>query len=148
MIEIDERFDVAASPARVWEVLSDRNAVVECVPGASIEGQHDDGSFDARLTVKFGPTRISFLTKAVLVLNDAAHTGRLSATGKENAGGTRMVAAATFAVSPQGDGSAVSVQSAVEVVGRLASVIEGGADIVARRMSAEFAERLAERCGR
>lgn len=146
MIEIAERFEVPASPARVWEVLSDPHAVVECVPGASIERTNEDGSFDAKLTVKFGPTRISFMTQCALDLDSAAHTGKLSARGKENAAGTRIASAATFAVAPQGDGTEVSVQSTVEVAGRLAGMIEGGAGVVARRMSAEFAKRLAERC--
>jgi hypothetical protein len=40
----------------------------------------------------------------------------------------------------------VSIDGTVEVLGRLASLIEGGAGVVVRRMSGEFAERLAARC--
>ena len=148
MIEIRERFDVPAGPARVWEILSDPRAVVECVPGASIVGVNDDGSLDASVAVKFGPTRVGFRVKAMLEFDDAAHTGSVSAQGKDGIGGTRMRSTAKFGVTPgpSGQGSSVAIDGNVEVSGRLASLIEGGASLVVKRMSGEFAERLAARC--
>jgi carbon monoxide dehydrogenase subunit G len=148
MIEIRERFDVPAEPARVWEILSDPRAVVECVPGASIVGQGDDGSLDASVAVKFGPTRVGFRVKAMLTFDEPAHQGTVSAQGKDGIGGTRMRSTATFGVTPGpgGAGSSVAIDGNVEVSGRLASLIEGGASLVVKRMSGEFAERLAARC--
>lgn len=148
MIEIRERFDVPADPERVWAVLSDPHAVVGCVPGASIVKQDDDGTLDARVLVKFGPTRIAFGVRAALELDEAAHQGHLTAQGKDNIGGTRMRSKATFGVTPGpgSRGSSVAIDGSVEVAGRLASLIEGGASVVVKRMSGEFAERLAARC--
>ena len=149
MIEFHERFEVAASPERVWQVLSDPYAVVDCVPGAAIVGQQDDGSYDATVAVKFGPTRVTFRARVSLELDEAAHTGRVMAQGRDNVGGTRMRSAANFGVlpGPGASGSSVAIDGTVEVSGRLASLIEGGASIVVKRMAGEFAERLAERCG-
>jgi carbon monoxide dehydrogenase subunit G len=148
MIEIRERFEVPADPARVWGVLSDPHAVVGCVPGASIVGQDDDGALDTAVVVKFGPTRVTFRVKAMLVLDEAAHRGDITAQGKDSIGGTRMRSTAQFGVTPGPDarGSSVAVDGTVEVSGRLASLIEGGASLVVKRMSGEFAERLAARC--
>jgi carbon monoxide dehydrogenase subunit G len=148
VIEIRERFDVAASPDRVWEVLSDPYAVVGCVPGASITGQNDDGSLDANVGVKFGPTRVGFKVRAMLELDQAARQGHITAQGRDSIGGTRMRSTATFAVTPapSGNGSSVAVDGTVDVSGRMASLIEGGANLVVKRMSGEFAERLAARC--
>ena len=148
MIEIRERFDVPADPERVWEILSDPRAVVECVPGASIVGQDADGALDARVQVKFGPTRIGFQVRAMLDLDEPAHQGKITAQGKDGIGGTRMRSTATFGVTPGpgATGSSVAIDGAVEVSGRLASLIEGGASVVVKRMSSEFAERLAASC--
>jgi uncharacterized protein len=148
MIEIRERFDVPAEPERVWEVLSDPDAVVGCVPGASIVGRADDGSLDTSVAVKFGPTRVTFRARALLELDPAARRGRVTAQGKDNVGGTRMRSVATFGVTPgpNGRGSSVSIDGTVEISGRLASLIESGAGIVVKRISTEFAERLAARC--
>ncbi len=148
MIEIRERFDVPAEPERVWAVLSDPHAVVGCVPGASIVGEDEDGTLDTSVVVKFGPTRVTFRARAALELDAAAREGRITAQGKDNVGGTRMRSTATFAVAPgpEASGSRVSIDGTVEVSGRLASLIEGGAGVVVRRMSADFAQRLAARC--
>lgn len=148
MIEIRERFDVPAAPDRVWGVLSDPQAVVGCVPGASIVGQDEDGALDTAVAVKFGPTRVTFRVRAMLTLDEAARQGSITAQGKDNIGGTRMRSTAQFGVTPGpgGNGSSVAVDGAVEVSGRLASLIEGGASLVVKRMSGEFAERLAARC--
>ncbi|MCC7372512.1 MAG: SRPBCC family protein [Chloroflexi bacterium] len=148
MIEIREQFDVAAPPDRVWRVLSDPQAVVGCVPGASIVKENEDGSLDTSVVVKFGPTRVTFRVQATLTLDDAARQGTITAQGKDGIGGTRMRSTARFGVvpGPAEQGSRVTVSGQVEVSGRLASLIEGGASLVVQRMSGEFAERLAARC--
>jgi carbon monoxide dehydrogenase subunit G len=148
MIEIRERFDVPSEPERVWEVLSDPNAVVGCVPGASITGQADDGTLDTSVVVKFGPTRVTFKAQAKLELDEAARRGSVSAQGKDTIGGTRMKSTARFGVTPgpSGNGSSVAIDGQVDVSGRLASLIEGGASLVVKRMAGEFAQRLAARC--
>jgi carbon monoxide dehydrogenase subunit G len=148
MIEVREQFDVPASPDRVWAILSDPHAVVGCVPGASIVGQEEDGTLDTSVAVKFGPTRVTFRAKALLALDEAARTGSISAQGKDSIGGTRMRSTATFGVTPGpgGSGSHVAIDGNVEVQGRLASLIEGGATIVVKKMAGDFAERLAARC--
>lgn len=148
MIEIRERFDVPASPERVWAILSDPEAVVGCVPGASIVGREEDGTLDTSVAVKFGPTRVTFRAKALLNLDEAARTGTMSAQGKDSIGGTRMRSTARFGVTPGpgGLGSHVAIDGTVEVQGRLASLIEGGASVVVKRMAGDFAERLAARC--
>ena len=148
MIEVNERIEVPSAPRTVWSVLSDPHAVVECVAGASLGDQQEDGSFDATLVVKFGPTRVTFKARVALELDPAAMTGRVIAKGKDSIGGTRVQARMKFSVVEQTDppGSAVPITSEVEISGRLASLIEGGAKLVVKRMVGEFTGRLAERC--
>jgi uncharacterized protein len=146
MIEVDEQFSVSAPAAVVWEVLADPYVVVECVPGAAIVGQGADGAFDTLVAVRFGPMSVAFQARALLSLDADARTGRMSATGKDKLGGARFVASATFTVLDQPPGALVSIHGQVDISGRLASVIEGGAGIVVKRMSAEFARCLSARC--
>jgi carbon monoxide dehydrogenase subunit G len=148
VIEIRERFDVPSSPERVWEIISDPYAVVSCVPEGSIVGQNDDGSLDVRVLVRFGPTRVTFRVAVTLTLDQAARQGRLIAQGRDNIGGTRMRSTATYGVTPgpTTNGSSVAIDGQVEVSGRLAPLIEGGANVVVKRMSADFARQLAAKC--
>lgn len=145
MIEVDERFEVQAPPAVVWKLLADPYAVVGCVPGAAIVGQTDEGGLDTTLTVKFGPISVGFQALAQLSLDADRHQGSISARGKDKQGGARFQSHVTFAVSPHEGGSVVVVDGEVEITGRLASMIEGGAGVVVKRMSAAFAECLQAR---
>jgi carbon monoxide dehydrogenase subunit G len=146
VIEVDEHFDVSAPAATVWELLADPHAVVGCVPGAAIVAENDDGSLETTLTVKFGPVGVAFQAHAVLELDQAEMRGRLSARGRDKQGGARFQASATFGVVGADAGSTVTSHGEVEISGRLASMIEGGASVVAKRMSAQFADCLRARC--
>ena len=146
MIEIAERFDVSASPDQVWRILADPYAVVGCVPGASIISRADDGSLETALTVKFGPLSVAFQARAELELNEVTREGRITARGRDKQGGARFQASASFGVTPSDTGSIVTTRGEVELSGRLASMIETGAGVVVKRMSAEFANCLRARC--
>jgi carbon monoxide dehydrogenase subunit G len=148
VIGLSERFDVRSTRERVWAILSDPHAVVSCVPGAAIVAENDDGTFDATMSIKFGPTTIPFTARVAVKLDEASVRGRVEATGKERVGGTRIHIESIFAVAAELDPSLVSVniRGSVDVVGRLATLIEGGAALVVKRMSGDFAERLAALC--
>lgn len=148
MIEINEKFTVAASPAEVYAVLSDPNAVVECVQGAALTGQNEDGTYNGTMTVKFSALRVSFAGRVALELDDEERRGTVKASGRDGQGGTKFQATASFKVDPIDDGAASEVQANGEVVlsGKLASMIEGAATAVVRRMTGEFVEALSLRC--
>ena len=148
MIEVNERVDVAAAPQAVWDLLADPHAVVNCVNGATLGDQHEDGTFDASMVVKFGPAKVTFHTRIGLELDAAARTGHVTARGKDNQGGTRVRATMTFKVVGQTDppGSAILIEAQVEISGKLAHLVETGASLVVKRMTRDFSERLAEHC--
>jgi len=148
VIEVNERIEVSAPARTVWALLSDPHAVVECVPGATLGEQHDDGSYDATLQVKFGPAKVSFRARVAVQFDAASMSGSVTSKGKDNQGGTRFNATMGFKVVEQdnGAGSAVPIDAQVDIAGRLASLVESGAAIVVKRMTTEFSERLAARC--
>ena len=148
MIEVNERVDVPSAPRIVWDLLADPRAVVDCVPGAALGDRREDGSFDASLTVKFGPAKVTFHARVALELDAAAMVGHVTARGKDSQGGTRFRATMTFRVAEQAEppGSAVPIEARVEIFGRLATLVEGGAALVVKRMTGDFSERLAARC--
>ena len=150
MIEIREQIEVPSGPTAVWNVLADPRAVVECVPGAALGEQQEDGSYDATLVVKFGPTKVTFRAKVELALDAAAMSGQVVAKGKDKQGGTRISAIMSFTVVERTDppGSTVPVNAQVEIFGRLASLVESGAKLVVKYMTNECSERLAARCGK
>lgn len=151
MIEVNERIEVASSRQAVWSVLSDPNAVVECVEGAVLGEKKDDNSFDAKLTVKFGPARVAFNANVVLELDEANKSGNVTARGKDSISGTKFRTTMQFSVegedAPQENViTTIPIKAECEITGRLSSLIESGANLVIKRMTASFAQKLAERC--
>ncbi len=148
MIEVNERIDVPAAPPTVWALLSNPHAVVDCVPGAKLGEQHEDGSYDASLMVKFGPAKVTFNTRVALELDQDTQTGSVTARGKDDKGGTRVRATMTFKVREQegNTGASILIEAKVEISGRLALIVESGASMVVKRMTAEFSEGVAAKC--
>jgi len=148
MIEVNEQIEVPSAPRVVWDLLSNPHAVVDCVPGAALGDALEDGSFDATLTVKFGPAKVTFRARVAIDLDEDAMIGNVIARGKDNQGGTRIRATMSFRVTEQANPpvTTIPIAAQVEITGRLASIVESGATLVVKRMTAEFSERLAARC--
>jgi len=145
MIEVNERIEVAAAPKVVWEVLSDPYAVVECVPGAAVGDKHEDGSYDATLTVKFGPAKVAFRARFTLELNPPELSGKVSSKARDNQGGTRVKTDMAFKVAEGAapGTSVIAIEAQVDIGGKLASLVESGSNLVVKYMTKEFSERLA-----
>ena len=70
-------------------------------PGAAITGEHDDGTFDSSVRVKFGPLGITFNARVGLELDAVKRQGQLTAQGRDSQGGTRFRAAMGFSAAIQ-----------------------------------------------
>ncbi len=144
MIEVNERIEVPAAPQVVWKVLSDPYAVVECVPGAAVGDKQEDGSYDATLTVKFGPAKVAFRARFTLELEPAALSGKVESKARDNQGGTRVKTTMAFKVEEGAapGSSLILIDAQVEIGGKLASLVESGSNLVVKHMTKEFSERL------
>ena len=149
MIAINERIEVNSTPQDVWTILSDPNAVVECVEGAELGDKQEDGSYDAKMMVKFGPAKIAFAANVMIGYDEANKSGSVTARGKDRISGTKFKTEMQFKVEGQDapPQSIIPIKAECELTGRLSNLIESGANLVIKRMTAGFAEKLAERCG-
>jgi len=149
MIEVNETIEVDSDPKTVWALLSDPKAVVECVAGASLGERNEDGTYDAGITVKFGPAKVAFKAKVEIEYDHAGMSGKVVSRGKDAQGGARFQTTMNFAVRErEGEtpGSAIDIRANVDISGRLASLIETGASMVVKRMTKDLSEQLAARC--
>jgi carbon monoxide dehydrogenase subunit G len=149
VIQVSERIEAPAPPQAVWAVLSDPSVVVECVPGASLGERHEDGSYDAAMTVKFGPAKVTFRSRFTLELDEPSRSGRVASRARDNQGGTRVRADMQFRVEEGATpgSSAIGIDAQVEISGKLASLVESGANLVVKQMTKAFSERLAAKLG-
>lgn len=143
MVQVTEHVFVPAPPGAVWRVLSDPEAVAECIPGATLQQAGGDGELTGELAARFGPLRVAFTCAGNLAVDAEAMTGVLNAHGRDGHGGVRFRLEARYGVEPVDGGSQVALQASVDLSGRLASVVESGVGVVVRQVTAEFGERLA-----
>ena len=80
---------------------------------------------------------------------EAHQSGSVTARGKDGISGTKFTTAMQFKVEGQDapPQTTIPIKAECEISGRLAHLIESGANMVIKRMTAGFAEKLAEKCG-
>ena len=143
---LHQRLRFAQLAERVWTALHDLALIAACVPGAQLDAVTPD-SIEGVMVVAIGPVRARFSGTAALAYDEAARSGTVQGTGQDQASGTRLVAAARFQVTPDGDAACVLVVSGeYGLRGALAQLARGRVvDLLAGEVAAMFARNLAAR---
>ncbi len=146
-MKLEQSFEVAAPPERVWQALIDVERVAPCLPGAAVTGREEDGSYDGTFSVKIGPTTASYAGKLKLEqVDEAARTATMQANGtdRRGQGGARATITSRLHAA-DGSGTHVEVVTDYQITGRLARFGRGGMiEDIAERLLVEFAQRLQE----
>ena len=140
--KIAERFEVQAPVERVWKYLIDPASVVQCLPGAELLEKQDDRNFLGAIKVKVGPLAMSYKGKASFTeVNDETHTVRMVGEAREVGGsGSTKVTMVSTVKALEGGGSEVSVDSEINLVGRIVQFGRGMIEEVSRQMFPRQAE--------
>lgn len=141
---MDNGFDVDAPPADVYALMLDPARVAPCIPGAEVVGRRDDGGFDAKVTVKVGPVKMSYAGVVLIAEHDdQLRTAAMRARGAEARGQGNVDATMRMAVVERaGGGSHVDVTTEMQVTGRVAQMGQGIMQDVAARMIGEMARNM------
>ena len=59
-MKLEQAFEVQAPIGQVWEALIDLERVAPCLPGATITGHDEDGTYHGEFKVKLGPTTAAY----------------------------------------------------------------------------------------
>src|SRR5437773_12452382 len=132
-MQIENQFDVAAPPDRVFAFLLDVNQVVHCMPGAELGEVMDPETFKGRVKIKVGPITVAYNgTARISEKDETARRAVLSAEGRETTGPGSARATATMSVAESDGGSTVTLLPGYTVAGRVAHFRRGGVADVAR----------------
>ena len=138
--KIEERFEVQAPVERVWQYLIDPKRVVQCLPGAELLEQKDDGTFTGAIKVKVGPLSMSYKGQGKFTeINEQAHQVRMVGDAREvtGSGSTKVSMLSTVAPLPNG-GSEVTVNADIDLVGKIVQFGRGMIEEVSRQMFRQF----------
>jgi uncharacterized protein len=145
-MKIENTVEVDAPLDRVWALVNDIPRVAPCMPGAALTGVGDDGTtYEGTVAVKLGPLRMSYKGKVTVEdIDEANHSARLAASGKDTKGGGTARASVETRLEAAGDTrTRLQVTSDVQLTGKVASFGRGGAiNDVAARLFGQFADCL------
>ena len=144
-MRIENTVEVDAPLERVWALVNDIPRVAPCMPGAALTGVGDDGTYEGTVAVKLGPLRMSYKGKVSIdEVDDANHSARLTASGKDTKGAGTARATVETRLEPAGEThTRLHVTSDVQLTGKVASFGRGGAiNDVATRLFGQFADCL------
>jgi carbon monoxide dehydrogenase subunit G len=146
-MKLEQSFEVAAPLERVWTALIDVERVAPCLPGASVTGRNDDGSYNGNFKVKIGPTSAAYSGKLLMEdVDEGRHTATMQAQGtdKRGQGGAKATIVSSVTEGAEGPGSTrVEVVTDYHITGRLARFGRGGMiEDISNRLLGEFATCL------
>src|SRR5579875_2215615 len=144
-MKLEQSFEVAAPLERVWEALIDVQRVAPCLPGASVAGRNEDGSYNGEFKVKIGPTSAAYSGKLNMEDVDAdAHRATMQASGTDRRGQGGAKATIVSSVAEAGEGTTrVEVSTDYHITGRLARFGRGGMiEEISNRLLGDFATNL------
>lgn len=139
-IQLQNDFTVAASPAETYSLLVDVERVAPCIPGAELVDTGPDGH-RAQMSMRVGPMKLAF--QGVVKVAEQDETRRqavLVAEGREQRGQGTAQATMRMYVEASAGGSHVTIDTDVDVIGRLAQIGGGVMADVAGRMIADMAK--------
>ncbi len=139
-MQLENEFDIAAPPDRVYSFLLDVNRVVTCMPGAELSEVVDPTTFRGKVRIKVGPITVSYNgTARITDRDDANRVATLQAEGKETSGPGSARATAQMTVAEAGDGSTVRLLTDYHVAGRIANFGRGVMEDVSKQLVSQMA---------
>ncbi|HUR49277.1 MAG TPA: SRPBCC family protein [Acidimicrobiales bacterium] len=143
-IQLSNSFRVAAIPADAWKVLTDIPRIAPCLPGAELKSVEGD-EYKGVVKVKVGPITAQYAGVARFTEQDeAAGRAVLSAEGRDTRGAGNARATITATLTPDGDGTRVSVVTDLDVTGRVAQFGRGVLADVSAKLMEQFADCLSK----
>ncbi len=147
-MKISQEFSVAKPPQTVWEFFQDVPSVAQCLPGAELFGETEDGAYEGKLTVKLGPMTAAFEGTATVDPNPSEKTAVIEGRGVDRRGGSRGQVKVNYAVIPDQSGSRVSVDADVTLSGPAAQFGRTGlVNEMSKRLIGDFVDCLEAKLG-
>ncbi len=112
-MKISQEFVVERPPADVWTFFQDVPAVAQCLPGAALETQNEDGSYEGNLAVKLGPMTAAFEGTCVITPDEGNMSARIEGKGVDKKGGSRGQVAVVYDLSHDPAGCKVVIDADV-----------------------------------
>ena len=142
-MRFQNEIEVAAPPDELFAFVSDVERVAPCLPGAAIDGRDGD-EYQGSMKVKVGPITGTYKGKMRFVERDEqARRAVMSARAAEVNGQGDAEATITTQIEQAGEGSSrITMDTDLQIRGRVAQFGRGAMEKISQRMFDEFARNL------
>ena len=146
-MKIEQSFVVSRPRTDVWALFQNVPEIAQCMPGATLTEQNEDGRYAGRLAVKLGPFTATFEGEATHAPDPDTFTGHVDGKGIDKRGGSRTRLAMDYALDEAGDSTEVRVDANVQLSGPIAQfgrigVIEETARLLIEQFVSNIERRL------
>lgn len=141
-MELTNEFRVGVAVARAWEVLTDVERIAPMLPGAQLQ-EVDGDEYRGVVKVKVGPITAQYRgTASFLERDEAAGRVVLKASGRDTRGQGNAAATITATMTPDGDGTRVTVATDLTITGKVAQFGRGVLADVSGKLIGQFVDAL------
>lgn len=136
-------YRIGATREVVWAALNDPEVLRRAFPGCESLDKTSSTAFEARLKSAVGPVSVRFATLITLSDIDPPNSYTLSGEGKGGAAGSAKGSAKVW-LAEDGQGTVLSYEVEVKVVGKLAQLGSRLINVTAKKMAEDFFGRFSE----
>jgi carbon monoxide dehydrogenase subunit G len=141
-MELTNEFRVALPVDQAWTVLTDVERIAPCLPGAQLQEIEGD-EYRGIVKIKVGPITANYKGVATFAsLDEVAHVAVLRAEGRETRGQGNANATITATLVADGDGTAVTVITDLQITGKVAQFGRGVLADVSTKLLGQFVDCL------
>jgi len=144
-MHFEGEFRVPGRPEEVIHRFADVERMASCFPGAVLDDQEEDGTWNGGLLVTFGPKKIKFKGKVRVETDLEGHSGKIAGRGAADMRAARVAVTCTYKLlADEAAGTPTTVcriVSDAELTGVLAEFARSGGQIFATTLMEEFARR-------
>lgn len=142
-MQLNHQFAVPASVEETWRTFNDLELIAPCFPGAVLKSVEDD-EFAGSVKVKLGPISLQYNGTGRFVERDeAGRRAVIEAKGKDRRGNGTASATVAAVLTPDGDGTAVSVDTDLNITGKPAQFGRGVIQDVSDKLLGQFVDCIA-----
>jgi carbon monoxide dehydrogenase subunit G len=141
-MELTNDFRVAVPPATAWSVLTDVERIAPCMPGAQLQEVHGE-EYRGVVKVKVGPITAQYKGAATFIERDETNRKAvLKAEGRDTRGQGNANATITATLTPDGEGTRVTVVTDLHITGKVAQFGRGVIADVSEKLLGQFVDCL------
>ncbi len=144
-MELKNEFTVSSPVEEVWEAMLDLEKVTPCLPGAALTEQVGD-EYKGTMSIKLGPVSAKYKgTVKYSETDEANRKAVIQADGKDARAQGTASATITSTLHEENGGTRVSVETDMQLTGRIAQFGGNAHQEVASRIMTQFADCLSRR---